>query len=79
VATAAVILVETIPPAIVGVMFLGDTTKPGRTGLAIAGFVLALLAAVVLARFGEAGGQEPASDQESPAGALAPAESKAEA
>lgn len=69
VATAAVILVETIPPAIVGVLLLGDTTKPGRTGLAIAGFVLALVAAVALARFGEAGGQEPASDQALPAGA----------
>jgi drug/metabolite transporter (DMT)-like permease len=69
VATAAVILVETIPPAIVGVLLLGDTTKPGRTGLAVAGFILALVAAVALARFGEAGGQAPASDQASLAGA----------
>ena len=61
VATAAVILVETIPPAIVGVLLLGDTTKPGRTGLAVAGFALALVSAIALARFGEASGHEPAT------------------
>jgi drug/metabolite transporter (DMT)-like permease len=58
VATAAVILVETIPPAIVGVVLLGDTTRPGRTPLAVAGFVLALVSAIALARFGEAGGHD---------------------
>jgi len=52
VATAVVILFETVPPAAVGVMFLGDTTRPGLTGVAIAGFLLALLAAIALARFG---------------------------
>ena len=56
VATASVILFETIPPAIVGVLLLGDTTRPGMTGLAVAGFVLALVSAIALARFGEAGG-----------------------
>jgi drug/metabolite transporter (DMT)-like permease len=55
VATASVILVETIPPAIVGVILLGDTTRPGMTGPAVAGFVLALASAIALARFGEAG------------------------
>jgi hypothetical protein len=58
VATAAVILVETVPPAIVGVLLLGDTTRPGMTGLAIAGFVMALVSAVALARFGEASGHD---------------------
>lgn len=58
VATASVILVETIPPAIVGVLLLGDTTRPGMTGLAVAGFFLALGSAIALARFGEAGGRE---------------------
>lgn len=52
VATAVVILFETVPPAVVGVLFLGDTTRPGLTGVAVAGFVLALLAAIALARFG---------------------------
>jgi len=55
VATAAVVLAETVPPAVVGVVFLGDTTRPGLTGLAVAGFVLAVACAVALARFGEAG------------------------
>jgi drug/metabolite transporter (DMT)-like permease len=55
VATAAVVLAETTPPAVVGVMFLGDTTRHGLTGVAVAGFILAVLAALALARFGEAG------------------------
>jgi drug/metabolite transporter (DMT)-like permease len=55
VATAAVVLVETVPPAIVGVMFLGDTTRHGLTDVAVAGFILAVVSAVALARFGEAG------------------------
>jgi drug/metabolite transporter (DMT)-like permease len=55
VATAAVVLVETVPPAIVGVMFLGDTTRHGLTGVAVSGFILAVASALALARFGEAG------------------------
>jgi drug/metabolite transporter (DMT)-like permease len=54
VATAAVVLAETLPPAAVGVLFLGDRTRPGLAGVAIAGFVLAVCCAVALARFGEA-------------------------
>ena len=54
VATASVIILETVPPALVGVLLLGDSTRPGMTGLAIAGFLLALISAVALARFGEA-------------------------
>ena len=54
VATAAVVLAETLPPAAVGVVFLGDRTRPGLGGVAIAGFVLAVCSAVALARFGEA-------------------------
>ena len=57
VATAAVVLVETVPPAVVGVMFLGDTTRRGLAGLAVSGFILAVASAVALARFGEAGEQ----------------------
>jgi drug/metabolite transporter (DMT)-like permease len=59
VATAAVVLAETVPPAIVGVLFLGDSTRHGLAGLAVAGFVLAVACAVTLARFGEAGEQSP--------------------
>jgi drug/metabolite transporter (DMT)-like permease len=54
VATAAVVLAETVPPAVVGVVFLGDTTRHGLTGLGVAGFVLAVACAVALARFGAA-------------------------
>ena len=54
VATAAVVLAETIPPAIIGVVFLGDQTRPGLAGVAWAGFFIAVASAVMLARFGEA-------------------------
>ena len=55
VATAAVVLAETMPPALVGVLLLGDATRHGLAGVAILGFVLAVFCAVALARFGEAG------------------------
>jgi drug/metabolite transporter (DMT)-like permease len=61
VATAAVVLTETVPPAIVGVTFLGDSTRHGLAGLAALGFVLAVTSAVALARFGE-GGQQARGD-----------------
>jgi hypothetical protein len=53
VATAAVVLAETTPPAVVGVMLLGDHTRPGLGGVAVLGFSLAIVCAVALARFGE--------------------------
>jgi len=54
VATAAVVLAETIPPAIIGVIFLGDQTRPGLAAVAWGGFFIAITSAVMLARFGEA-------------------------
>jgi hypothetical protein len=54
-ATAAVVLAETMPPAVIGVIFLGDTTRHGLAALAVLGFALAVACAVALARFGEAG------------------------
>lgn len=69
-ATAAVILAETVPPALIGVLFLGDTTRHGLAVVAGFGFVLAVICAVALARFGEAGEhanqQEPAAHQGQP-------------
>ncbi len=65
VATAAVVLAETTPPAVVGVMFLGDHTRPGLGGVAAAGFGLAIVCAVALARFGSTGERhepEPAAE-----------------
>jgi drug/metabolite transporter (DMT)-like permease len=66
VATAAVVLAETLPAALIGVVFLGDTTRPGLEPAALAGFLLAVASAVMLARFGEAehaarGAPEPAA------------------
>ena len=53
-ATAAVILAETLPPAVIGVIFLGDTTRRGLEPVAVVGFLLAVASALMLARFGEA-------------------------
>ena len=53
-ATAAVILTETLPPAVIGVIFLGDTTRHGLEPVAVVGFLLAVVSALMLARFGEA-------------------------
>ncbi len=69
-ATAAVILLETIPPALVGVMLLGDSTRPGMTPVAVAGFIIALVSAIALARFGE-GASENAAGSAGPAGTRA--------
>jgi drug/metabolite transporter (DMT)-like permease len=71
VATAAVVLAETMPPALVGVLLLGDTTRRGLAGVAVTGFVLAVLCAVALARFGEAAEPEAARAGPDPAGARA--------
>lgn len=59
-ATAGMVIGETIGPALVGVIALGDRTRPGLEPLAFAGFALAVLGALVLARFGE-GGAPPES------------------
>lgn len=51
---AAMVVGETIAPAIVGVVWLGDTARDGLGWLVIAGFVVAVSGTLVLARFGEA-------------------------
>jgi drug/metabolite transporter (DMT)-like permease len=53
VATATMLVGETVPPSVVGVALLGDHTRPGWTPVAVAGFVIAVAGALVLARFGE--------------------------
>jgi drug/metabolite transporter (DMT)-like permease len=58
VATAAVVLSETIPPAVIGVIFLGDQTRRGLSVVAWGGFFIAVASAVMLARFGEAHHEE---------------------
>ncbi|MFD2418689.1 hypothetical protein [Amycolatopsis pigmentata] len=52
-ATALMVVGETVVPSAIGVAMLGDTTRSGFTPLASFGFVLAVAAAVALARFGE--------------------------
>jgi drug/metabolite transporter (DMT)-like permease len=66
-ATAAVVLAETMPPALVGVIFLGDTTRRGLAGIGALGFVLAVVCAVALARFGEASDGHAAAAAHEPA------------
>jgi hypothetical protein len=53
-----VVLSETIPPAVIGVVFLGDQTRPGLGVVAWGGFFIAVASAVMLARFGEAHHEE---------------------
>ncbi|HEX8006133.1 MAG TPA: hypothetical protein VF482_06865 [Trebonia sp.] len=72
VATAAVVLAETLPPAVIGVIFLGDKTRPGLEPAALAGFLLAVASAVMLARFGEAEHAAQPSDVKSATAARIP-------
>jgi drug/metabolite transporter (DMT)-like permease len=50
---AFVVITETVIPAGIGLAFLGDTIRRGFVPAAVAGLVLALLGAALLARFGE--------------------------
>ncbi|GGW30456.1 hypothetical protein GCM10010503_02560 [Streptomyces lucensis JCM 4490] len=53
-ATAGIVIGETIGPAAVGVVWLGDRTREGLAWLAVLGFAVAVAGALALARFGEA-------------------------
>ncbi|MFG2349341.1 hypothetical protein [Streptomyces phaeochromogenes] len=53
-ATAGLVIGETIGPAVVGVVWLGDRTREGLAWLAVLGFAVAVAGALALARFGEA-------------------------
>ncbi|MFJ2515791.1 hypothetical protein ACIPEL_33875 [Streptomyces griseoviridis] len=53
-ATAGMVIGETLGPAAVGVIWLGDRTREGLTWLAVLGFAVAVTGALALARFGEA-------------------------
>ena len=55
-ATAGMVIGETVGPALVGVLALGDRTRGGWAPVAVAGFALAVVGALALARFGEVGG-----------------------
>ena len=77
-ATASMVLGETALPAVLGVVLLGDGTRPGMLPLALAGFALAVAGALALARFGEVAPAGPDSVAPDSAGAD-PAEASAAA
>lgn len=61
-ATATAVVGETVPPAAIGLLLLGDHARPGWLPVAAAGFAVAVVGALALARFGEleAPEEEPA-------------------
>ncbi|MFG3660995.1 hypothetical protein [Streptomyces sp. NPDC047706] len=58
-ATAAMVIGETVWPALFGIIWLGDTTRHGLAPLAVAGFAASIAGALALARFGEADEHAP--------------------
>lgn len=74
-ATAGMVIGETIGPAVVGVVWLGDRTRDGMEWLAVLGFAVAVAGALTLARFGEAPTPAEGSDpigSPGPSGASGP-------
>lgn len=70
-ATAALVVGETVLPGMIGVWWLGDTSRPGFTWLAVLGFTLAVAGAVAVAWYGnpDAHGEKPAPPEDAPADA----------
>ncbi|MFE3325629.1 hypothetical protein [Streptomyces sp. NPDC059176] len=68
-ATAALVVGETVLPGVIGVMWLGDASRPGFAWAAITGFVLAVAGAVAVAWFGspEGHGGDPTPRSTTPA------------
>ncbi|MGX1851314.1 hypothetical protein [Streptomyces sp. NPDC055299] len=65
-ATAALVVGETVVPGILGVLWLGDSSRPGFAWVAVLGFVVAVAGAVAVAWFGE---PEPGAEADAaPAG-----------
>ncbi|MFJ5776961.1 hypothetical protein [Streptomyces sp. NPDC093094] len=58
-ATAAMVIGQSVGPAVFGVVWLGDTTRHGLAPVAAAGFALSIAGALTLARFGEAEQRAP--------------------
>lgn len=58
-ATAPLVVGETVAPALVGILMLGDRPRPGWDWVAVAGFALAVGGALILARHGEIQDNEP--------------------
>lgn len=68
-ATAALVVGETVVPGILGVLWLGDSSRPGFAWMAVLGFLVAVAGAVAVAWFGEpeGGGATEAAAVPSPA------------
>ncbi|MFD6877082.1 MULTISPECIES: hypothetical protein [unclassified Streptomyces] len=64
-ATAGMVLGETVGPALVGVIWLGDRTREGLAWLAVLGFAVAVAGSLALSRFGEPG-PEPGVEAAAP-------------
>jgi drug/metabolite transporter (DMT)-like permease len=60
--TSAVVVMETVVPAVVGVMLLGDRPSHGGTVISAVGFGLSVVGALTLARYGEAPPPSPARE-----------------
>ena len=58
-AVAGMVVGETIAPALIGVLWLGDHTREGLGWMVFAGFAIAVAGTLVLARFGEAPNPAP--------------------
>ena len=56
--TAPLVVLETVAPALVGVIMLGDRPRPDWGVVAVVGFMLAVAGAVSLARHGELSGDD---------------------
>lgn len=64
-ATAALVVGETVVPGVVGVIWLGDSSRDGLGWMAAFGFVLAVTSAVGVAYFGQ--GEQDLSEEPLPA------------
>lgn len=62
-ASAGTIVGQTAFPAAVGLLLLGDDTRPGYEAPGIVGFVLAVVASLLLARFGDLSEDTPRSSE----------------
>ncbi|GLX22333.1 hypothetical protein [Streptomyces lavendulae] len=66
-ATAALVVGETVLPGAIGVLWLGDASRPGLAWLAVTGFVLAVAGAVAVAWYGNHDGAEDPAEEPVPA------------
>ncbi len=63
-ATAALVVGETVLPGLIGVVWLGDTSRPGFGWVAIIGFMLAVAGAVAVAWYGKHEGESSTEPDE---------------